>query len=439
MESCKILSRRAFLRWCALSAGASSLAGCALFRREAPAPAATLTPDAVASKPKLLYARPAGQEFGLLSRLISEFNQSGLAPGIEVQEVELSGDPYRLLIEMAASGIPADVHPMLDEAIPEWVRLGRLLSLDPFLATDETFDIGDFYEQYLVNVRFKGQLWALPWTCVGWYLFINKDLFEAAGVSLPPADWSWDDFRGAALKLTDEEHNRWACGPLQGWPQLCERVWQNGAEAFNPGRTRCLLDAPEAIEAIEFWVDLVLIDKVVPGAADARPGGYALFRDGKVAMYEDMLALVQSWKEARFRWEIAYQPYRRRKVNLLLSGSQAISAQTRYRLEAWTLLKYMTSTEALVAWSTAMRLPTARKSANAARPYIDPAIDIDWDLVQVGIDNGRLLDVTPRPLEVGQLLESLVKEVFSGQGTVKEVVAQYVPQINVLIGGGFEG
>ncbi len=437
----RALTRRSLLGWSALSAAAGVLSGCSLFRRQ-PAPQATAAPPtampaATSARPKIVFARPSGREFDVLGSLVARFNASGLAPSVEVEDLAIPGDPFQSLQVMAAGDIAPDVHLVADELIPEWSRAGILLSLDPFLASDAAFDLGDFYEQFLANDRYAGQLWALPWTCAASYLYINLDLFWAAGVAPPTPDWSWDDFRLSALALTCEDPVRWGCGPVQGWWQMAERVWQAGAEAFNPERNRCLLDQPEAVAALEFWADLVIGDKALPGPAEARGGGMALFRDGKAAMYEDYLYVIQGWKQAPFKWQIAYQPYRSRKVNALMSGSQGINARTSRPDDAWALLKYMTGPEALAAWSTAMRLPCARKSANASRPYVDPAIDINWELVDVGIEYGRLPEVVPHNAEVVRMLERMLSTIFAGEKTVREALDETVPAVNTIVEQGF--
>ena len=64
-------------------------------------------------------------------------------------------------------------------------------------------------------------------------LIYNKTVFDAAGVDYPTDDWTWDDFRDAAKKLTDPATNTYGYGysvsgreetTWQFWPHL----WQNG-------------------------------------------------------------------------------------------------------------------------------------------------------------------------------------------------------------------
>jgi len=430
MELTRKLTRRELLRGAALTVAAGALSGCAsLFKHPTPTP----TPPPAQEKAKLIYARPAGQEFDLLGKAALSFNDTGLAPDVEVEDVALEGDPFARIIEMEASGEPADVHLLTDETVPVWARQGYILSLDPFLADDTRFDLADFYEQFLANSRFNGQLWALPWVCTPYFLFVNKDLFQAAGVSLPASSWTWEDYKVAAIHLTNPEKNQWGGAPIDTFWQMGEHIWQNGGEVFNPDRTKCLLDQPEATDALQFWADLALADKAIPDATAKLGGSYRLFRSGQLAMYEDALYMVQSWKDVPFKWTLAPAPQNRKAANLLLAGSQVISAHTRHTAAAWQLLKYVTGPEVLRTFSAALRVPCARKSVNEKKPYIDPNIDIDWDLVQTGVQNGQLTEVTPNTGEVSSLLESLLKSIMEGTQTIREAIDKTVPQINDLI------
>lgn len=438
MGSLQKPSRRLFLRWAALVMAAGALEGCG---RRAPTPTSKegskvsrTTPGASGSKIRLVYGRPTGTEFDLLGKLAKGFTETAEGARYEVEDMAITGDPIARLRTLEAAGTGPDVHIQTDETIPDWARDGLLLALDPFLVADTKFDLSDFYEHSLANARYRGQLWALPWSCAGAYLFINKSLFEATGVALPKPDWSWDDYKVAAAKLTIAEQNQWGAAPITNWWQMAERIWQNGAEVFDAPRTTCLLDSERAMEAMEFWTGLTVADKVAPNASAMGAGGAArLFLNGKLAMYEEGLYALLGLRQAPFKWSLAYLPFRRRKANMLWSGSQVISARTKQANGAWLLLKHITGPDALRTVSATLKVPCARKSVDAKRPYVDPSIDIDWSLVPQGVENGRLLEVTPRNDQVSRLLGRMLSTMMAGTQTVAEVVKDTVPQINALL------
>jgi multiple sugar transport system substrate-binding protein len=57
-----------------------------------------------------------------------------------------------------------------------------------------------------------GKIYGLPALVDNLALIYNKKLFDAAGLSYPTANWTWDDFRNAARKLTNPSQKKfgWA-------------------------------------------------------------------------------------------------------------------------------------------------------------------------------------------------------------------------------------
>ncbi|MBZ0309811.1 MAG: extracellular solute-binding protein, partial [Anaerolineae bacterium] len=53
----------------------------------------------------------------------------------------------------------------------------------------------------------NGNLYAGPvnWDTIA--IFYNKDMFDAAGLEYPTAEWTWDDFAAAAEALTNADED----------------------------------------------------------------------------------------------------------------------------------------------------------------------------------------------------------------------------------------
>ncbi|SEE83057.1 ABC transporter substrate-binding protein [Ruania alba] len=47
-----------------------------------------------------------------------------------------------------------------------------------------------------------GATYAIPYRQDAWYLYYNKDLFDAAGIEYPDGSWTWDDYAATAEELT---------------------------------------------------------------------------------------------------------------------------------------------------------------------------------------------------------------------------------------------
>ena len=53
---------------------------------------------------------------------------------------------------------------------------------------------------------YQGKVWSLPWMTNSTAMWINTDLFKAAGLAIPSQDpettWTWDEFAADAKALT---------------------------------------------------------------------------------------------------------------------------------------------------------------------------------------------------------------------------------------------
>ncbi|MDN4599030.1 ABC transporter substrate-binding protein [Leifsonia virtsii] len=99
-------------------------------------------------------------------------------------------------------------------------------------------------------------------------LLYNKTLFDKAGLAYPTNDWTWDDFRTAAKKLTDTANHVYGYAysvsgseetTWQFWPHL----WQNGGEILNKDATKSEFASQAGVDALTFLQKMAVDDKSV--------------------------------------------------------------------------------------------------------------------------------------------------------------------------------
>ncbi|WP_054859809.1 extracellular solute-binding protein [Gracilibacillus sp. JCM 18860] len=128
-------------------------------------------------------------------------------PNINVELVVLSekGDTNEALQKLdlaASSGEQLDVLMFSDPAsYAERVDLGMVAPIDEFIK-EEGFEVS---EEYKVNTKLNENYYALPGKFNPWYVLVNKDHLEEAGLEMP-TDWTWDEFADYAKKLTTDDH-----------------------------------------------------------------------------------------------------------------------------------------------------------------------------------------------------------------------------------------
>lgn len=76
-----------------------------------------------------------------------------------------------------------------------------LLPLDDFMKA-EGITMG---EEYVIDTPVNGSYYALPADLKSWYVLMNKDDLDEAGLPVPGFDWTWEDYKEYAVKLTHGE------------------------------------------------------------------------------------------------------------------------------------------------------------------------------------------------------------------------------------------
>src|SRR5262249_3392264 len=146
------------------------------------------------------------------------------------------------------------------------------------------------------------------WVCS--VLYYNKDLFDKAGVKYPDETWTWDTLLDAAKELSGS--GQFGFNSNSAHTHLDAAIYANGGKVLSDDSNTCLLDNPEPIDTIQWFVDLIQKRKVAPDANQARDIGLttanAPFSTGKVAMVVDGSWQIANTRDVGFNWDIALVP-----------------------------------------------------------------------------------------------------------------------------------
>ncbi|MCM3626591.1 extracellular solute-binding protein [Paenibacillus glycanilyticus] len=191
-------------------------------------------------------------------------------PNVTVELVQLSekGDTQESMKKLdlaVASGEQIDVMMFSDAAgYAQRVALGMAAPLDEFLATDGY----KVEEDYKVDTHLNGKVYALPGKFNPWYVLLNKDNLDEAGLAVP-TDWTWDEYADYAKKLTKGEgatkrYGTYFHGPQNGgWMEYLKLMMENqptGSEFLKADGTSNL-DDPNFKKTLELRVKMEKEDK----------------------------------------------------------------------------------------------------------------------------------------------------------------------------------
>jgi multiple sugar transport system substrate-binding protein len=142
--------------------------------------------------------------------------------------------------------------------------------------TDELTAMGidvprDTWEAVHPCVIFNGRVYGHPTNAAANGIWFHKDLLDAAGLDYPQGPWTWEQFLPIAKALTirNDVGRVVQYGFLCDWGQnYIQFIWQFGGAMYSDDGTRCTLDSPEAIAALQFMHDLIYKHRVSPSPVE---------------------------------------------------------------------------------------------------------------------------------------------------------------------------
>lgn len=328
--------------------------------------------------------------------------------------------------------------------ISNYAADGVLAPLDPFIEASG-FDRDDFWPGLLEFAMYDGEVYGFPRDIGLEVLYYNPDIFDEVGVDYPTEDWTWDDLLAAAEQLTDVADSgrvsRYALGMEGGKYQLW--IGQNGGSILddmaNP--TRCTLNEPEAMEAIQFFADMMANNYAMPDANLSQAGGdAAVFQSGQVAMIIQNASRVSVFNAADVNYDVAVVPIPEggQRSASAAGAAWTMSAFSDDKDAAWAFLSWLQSTDGGQGIYTASGeiLPALRSTAlsdaflgNDSPPENKQAFIIEGDNAKVG-----RAGLFPEWNELsGTIISPGMQSIWSGEATVEDTVASICADADVFL------
>jgi multiple sugar transport system substrate-binding protein len=115
------------------------------------------------------------------------------------------------------------------------------------------------------NCLWEGRTYGLPTNIAPNALWVHAEILQSKGINLPTGPWKWEEFIPIAKALTVRKEGKvQQYGFLFDWYNWPHFFRGQGAEVFNREGTRCIVDSPEALRAVQLMHDLVYLHEVSP-------------------------------------------------------------------------------------------------------------------------------------------------------------------------------
>nr|WP_127579536.1 sugar ABC transporter substrate-binding protein [Paenibacillus koleovorans] len=286
-------------------------------------------------------------------------------PGIKVEVVVLSekGDSQESLKKLdlaAASGDTMDVLMFSDPAsYAQRISLGMAEPLDSFIAKDGNYKVTD---EYKVDTTLNGKVYALPGKFNPWYVLLNKNHLDEAGLKVPK-DWTWDEFMTYAKTLTKGEgatkrYGTYFHGPQGGgWMEFMKLAMGNqttGTEFLKEDGTSNL-DSPLFKKTLEMRVKMEKEDKSATPYTDIISQKLA-YRAQFFNQNASML-LIGSWMNTELggtdqfplNFNVAVAPYPKNApgdaagLTPVTTDYVSVAASSKHKEEAYKFVRWYTT------------------------------------------------------------------------------------------------
>ncbi len=214
---------------------------------------------------------------------------------VKVQAVPFGNLLSTLRTQGASADGPAIVG-IYDAWLPELVRDGLAAAAPSDVADDVT---ANWPAGVATAASNGGKVYGIPNEIDLYQLNYNKTLFEAAGISEPPADWDALVKDAKALTTGDQQ----GLGVITGWNSgvvhpFLSLLASNGGSFLNEDGTASELTSPEAIETAELYATLIGDGSTDPRKSTANANTTGPYLDAFVNDQTGMIIMANWWESA---------------------------------------------------------------------------------------------------------------------------------------------
>ena len=307
-------------------------------------------------------------------------------PGVKINfQVMEEGDLRAAVTADVASGAGQyDVVTIGAYETPQWGAKGWLVDLTPSLEADPTYDVADILEPVRNALSYNGQQYAVPFYGESSILMYNKEMTDAAGITISNNP-TWQEIADAAAKLKTDSTAGICMRGKPGWGDLfapLTTVVQTFGGNWYDMDWNATVNTPEWKEAVTFYKTMLdESGQPDPGSYSFNEGLTAL-KNGETAMWADA-SVAASMLEAddspvKGKMGYAHMPVvETAEAGWLWSWNLAVPASTKQADEAVKFIMWATSKDyhqlvgQTLGWSLVP--PGARTSTYAIPEYAEAA------------------------------------------------------------------
>lgn len=181
---------------------------------------------------------------------------------------------------------------------------GQLAPIDDLVSSGDV-DLSKYPENLTAFYNYDGKQYGVPKDADTNAMWINKALFEKAGVPLPKDDWTYDDFRSISAQIHDALGSEGVYGSafyIYGQTTYYSSVFAYDGHVISDDGKSSGWEEPCSIKGLDVWANLIKDGSApdVQQLSETRANDW--FTSGKAAMFPSIagasVALIASAPDA---------------------------------------------------------------------------------------------------------------------------------------------
>lgn len=384
-----------------------------------------------------------------MEQLKGEFESSH--PNIKVNFIQMEENDLRDAVtkDIATQGGQYDIVTVGAYEVPLWQQNDWLVDLSQWADKDAEYDIDDLFDPVRTSVSVDGDLYAAPFYGESSFLMYNKEIVEAAGLTVPDNP-TWPEIADLAAKLKSDDHAGICLRGKPGWGEgiagLNTVVNTYGGAWFDED-WNATVDQEGFRNALTFWSD------TMKASAEADPVSFGfteclnLFSQGKAAMWYDATSAAGTLEDpeaSSVAGKVGYvkaPTMETQNSGWLWSWNLAVPKTSEHSEEAWEFIKWATGKDyaSLVGenlgWS---RVPPGSRVSTYDLPEYQEAAAAFADITKesmLGVDPAQP-GVAPQPWvgiqyitipewqDLGTQASQVFAEVYAGRKSVDDALSE---------------
>jgi multiple sugar transport system substrate-binding protein len=227
-----------------------------------------------------------GPEATAFAKLVKEYEQQN--PGEKVSSLYVNNDNTLQKVTTAVQGgSPPDIAYLYGSWAPNVATIPKVVDLTQ-VVKQSSVNWDDFYVGERKVATVNGEVIGIPALVDNLAVVYNKQLFAAAHLPVPTADWTWSQFVSDAQKLTDAAKKQYGTAyvtpgtedTVWHWEAL---LWEAGGQLLSANNKKAAFDSPAGLTSLTTLKDMAVTDKsMYLDPTDQEYGN--LFNSGKIGM-----------------------------------------------------------------------------------------------------------------------------------------------------------